>query len=202
MAFEFKLPEIGEGVTQGEIVKWLVKVGDAIGEDQPIVEIMTDKATVEIASPKAGQIEKLLAKEGDTIDVGSGLAQIKEGKNDATTQANGSHGNTKTDVKNTDKSPDRHEAKSKSMPEEKSSAMQDSLKHSSTAPQTSLSRDENQSILASPATRKFARENDISLATIQGSGPQGRVLMEDVVAFSKNPVQEVSSTAKRQIPNH
>ncbi|MBI1861895.1 MAG: hypothetical protein HYR96_13355 [Deltaproteobacteria bacterium] len=61
---DFKLPDIGEGVHEGEITKWLVKTGDQVTADQPMVEIMTDKATVEIPSPVAGTVESLFAKEG------------------------------------------------------------------------------------------------------------------------------------------
>ena len=62
MSFEFKLPDIGEGVVEGEIVEWLIAEGDTVAEDQPIVAVMTDKATVEIPSPKAGKITKLEMK--------------------------------------------------------------------------------------------------------------------------------------------
>ena len=79
MPFEFKLPDIGEGVVEGEIVSWLVKEGDRVGEDQPLVEVMTDKATVEIHSPRAGVITRRLGKEGETIPVGSTLVVIEEG---------------------------------------------------------------------------------------------------------------------------
>ena len=71
MALEFKLPDVGEGIAEGEIVKWLVKVGDVVKEHQSIVEVMTDKATVEVPSPAAGKITALKAKEGDTVPVGS-----------------------------------------------------------------------------------------------------------------------------------
>src|SRR6187431_348551 len=71
MALEFKLPDIGEGIAEGEIVKWLVKAGDAVKEHQPIVEVMTDKATVEVPSPANGTIASLNAKEGETVPVGS-----------------------------------------------------------------------------------------------------------------------------------
>ena len=64
---EFKLPDIGEGVAEGEIVKWLVSEGDSVEEHQSIVEVMTDKATVEVPSPAAGRIEKILAAEGDSV---------------------------------------------------------------------------------------------------------------------------------------
>lgn len=63
--YEFKLPDIGEGVVEGEIVKWLVKEGDLLKEDQPMVEVMTDKATVTIPSPKGGRVLKTHGKEGD-----------------------------------------------------------------------------------------------------------------------------------------
>ena len=75
---DFKLPDIGEGVHEGEIVKWLVKLGDSISEDQPMVEVMTDKATVEIPSPVKGTVSELLAKEGQTIDVGKVIIRIAE----------------------------------------------------------------------------------------------------------------------------
>src|SRR5690349_10518412 len=73
MALEFKLPDIGEGIAEGEIVKWLVKVGDTVKEHQSVVEVMTDKATVEVPSPAAGKITALKAKEGATVPVGSVL---------------------------------------------------------------------------------------------------------------------------------
>src|SRR5688572_741262 len=73
---EFKLPDIGEGVTEGEIVSWLVKVGDAVTENQDMVEVMTDKATVTIGSPKAGMIAELRGKEGDTVPVGQVLVVL------------------------------------------------------------------------------------------------------------------------------
>ena len=78
MAFEFHLPDIGEGVVEGEIVSWKVKVGDKIKLDQPIVEIMTDKATVEIPSPRAGTVTKLNFKEGEICPVGQVLIAIEE----------------------------------------------------------------------------------------------------------------------------
>ena len=73
MALEFKLPDIGEGIAEGEIVKWLVKVGDVVKEHQSIVEVMTDKATVEVPAPAPGKITKIHAKEGDRVPVGSVL---------------------------------------------------------------------------------------------------------------------------------
>ncbi len=82
MALEFKLPDIGEGIAEGEIVKWLVTVGDTVAEHQPVVEVMTDKATVEIPAPQAGKITAIRAKEGDVVPVGSVLF-VLEGAGDA-----------------------------------------------------------------------------------------------------------------------
>jgi len=77
MAYEFKLPDIGEGLVEGEIVKWLVREGDQVRENQPLVNVLTDKAEVEIPSPKTGKIVKLMAKEGEKVPVHSTLVHIE-----------------------------------------------------------------------------------------------------------------------------
>jgi pyruvate dehydrogenase E2 component (dihydrolipoamide acetyltransferase) len=77
MAYVFKLPDLGEGITEGEVVKWLVKVGDEVDEHQPIVEVETDKAIVEVPSPKKGKIVKICKAEGDVVNVGEGLVTIE-----------------------------------------------------------------------------------------------------------------------------
>ncbi len=78
MAYEFKLPDIGEGMAEGEIVRWLVKEGDELKQDQPMVEVMTDKATVEIASPRAGRVLERRYKEGQRCPVGQVLIVIDD----------------------------------------------------------------------------------------------------------------------------
>ncbi len=78
MAIEFKLPDIGEGLADGEIIKWLVSEGDQVGEDQPLVEVLTDKATVEIPSPHDGRILKLCAGEGDVVAIGAAILLFAE----------------------------------------------------------------------------------------------------------------------------
>src|SRR5262245_50273578 len=79
MALEFKLPDIGEGLTEGEITKWLVKEGQQVAADQPMMEVLTDKATVEITAPKAGVIEKILVPDGTKVPVGTVLVVIGDG---------------------------------------------------------------------------------------------------------------------------
>src|SRR2546421_7078553 len=76
MAYEFKLPDLGEGLTEGEIARWLVSEGDEIEEDAPLVEIQTDKTTVEIPSPAAGKVARILVAEGDVVPVGTVLVVI------------------------------------------------------------------------------------------------------------------------------
>lgn len=158
MSFEFKLPDIGEGVTEGEIVKWLVKAGDAVKEDQPIVEVMTDKATVEIATPKSGTIEKLLAKDGEMIQVGKGLVMIQE---------SGASASAVPTAKTTPAPSKAPVATSPAPAVQPASAQQASMASTNV-------------VLASPATRKMAREHGIDLHSIQGSGDHGRVTREDV----------------------
>ena len=78
MAYEFKLPDLGEGLSEGEIARWLVEEGQEIGEDDPLVEIQTDKTTVEIPSPAAGKVARILVAEGETVAVGTVLVVIGE----------------------------------------------------------------------------------------------------------------------------
>src|SRR5205814_872830 len=79
MALEFKLPDIGEGLTEGEVTKWLVKEGDVVAADQPMVEVLTDKATVEITSPRAGTIQKIMVPDGTKVPVGTVIVVIGDG---------------------------------------------------------------------------------------------------------------------------
>jgi pyruvate/2-oxoglutarate dehydrogenase complex dihydrolipoamide acyltransferase (E2) component len=78
VAYEFKLPDLGEGLTEGEVARWLVAEGDEIAEDAPLVEIQTDKTTVEIPSPAAGKVAQILVAEGDVVPVGTVLVVIGE----------------------------------------------------------------------------------------------------------------------------
>ena len=79
MAYEFKLPDLGEGLTEGEIARWLVSEGQVIAEDDPLVEIQTDKTTVEIPSPAAGKVAQILVEEGKVVPVGTVLVVIANG---------------------------------------------------------------------------------------------------------------------------
>src|SRR5215211_9456903 len=78
MAYELKLPDLGEGLTEGEIARWLVQEGEDVGEDDPLVEIQTDKTTVEIPSPAAGKVARIMVGEGEVVPVGTVLVVIGE----------------------------------------------------------------------------------------------------------------------------
>ena len=80
MAYEFKLPDLGEGVAEGEIARWLVEVGQVIDEDDPLLEVQTDKTTVEIPSPAAGKVARILVQEGELVPVGTPLVVIGDGE--------------------------------------------------------------------------------------------------------------------------
>src|SRR5947207_10501547 len=91
VAFEFKLPDLGEGLTEGEVARWLVSEGQEVAEDDPLVEIQTDKTTVEIPSPAAGKVARILVGEGEVVPVGTVLVVIGE---DGTTPQGQSQGQT------------------------------------------------------------------------------------------------------------
>ncbi len=188
MVFEFKLPDIGEGVHEGEIVKWLVSEGDTVEEDQPIVEVMTDKATVELTAPRAGTIASIKAEEGDVIDVGTIFVTIDE---DGGGGGNGAA--TKTEKK---KAP----AKEKAEPEEKEEktlfegqeqvdlVKRKKKKTAAKTPSDGGSRGgpvEHPAgkPIAAPAVRRRAREMDIELKNVKGSGPMGRIVHDDLESF-------------------
>ncbi len=151
--FEFKLPDLGEGVLEGEIVAWLVKPGDLVKEDQNVVEVMTDKATISVPTPKGGKVLKTHGNVGDVAKVHHPLVDFDvEGAVpvQATVHTGGS-----------------------SQPAPKAVA----------APVAAAAVDSNEKVLATPVTRRMAREHGLDLAQISGSGPQGRVLKTDVEAF-------------------
>src|SRR5262252_1204861 len=80
MAYEFKLPDLGEGLTEGEVARWLVSEGQEVAEDDPLVEIQTDKTTVEIPSPAAGKVAQILVAEGQVVPVGTVLVVIGDSR--------------------------------------------------------------------------------------------------------------------------
>ena len=178
MAREFRLPDIGEGLTEAEIVQWLVPVGEKVEADQPIVEVETDKAVVEIPSPYAGTVLSHGATEGETIEVGSILVVIgEEGENSSSPEPSTS----KPAPKREDPSAIWESPKPDTQPvapivgtlEEEAEVIE--------AAAEPVSRPTGP-VKALPVVRKLARDNGVDIQTLVGSGPGGRVTREDVEA--------------------
>ncbi|PXF24744.1 MAG: branched-chain alpha-keto acid dehydrogenase subunit E2 [Methanobacteriota archaeon] len=161
----FKLPDIGEGVVEGEVVQWHVSVGDAVKEDDPIVDVMTDKATVTIPSPVSGVVSSLNGEAGDMIAVGSALVEFDS---EDTPPAAEPAAAAEPEV----------EAASEPEPEPETEPASKPDPEPAPAPAAPSGR-----ALASPALRRRAREAGIDIAQISGSGPSGRIRNADLDAF-------------------
>lgn len=159
---ELKLPELGEGVHEGELVRWLVKPGDSVKDDQVVCEIMTDKATVELPAPFSGTVTALTAKEGETVKVGQTMLTY-EGKGASATKTTAEPAHSPVPAQKTTPAP---------------MAAKSSNGGSNGGSTTQLTI--GGSVTAAPATRKLAREMGIDLTQISGSGPHGRVMKEDL----------------------
>jgi pyruvate/2-oxoglutarate dehydrogenase complex dihydrolipoamide acyltransferase (E2) component len=170
VAYEFKLPDLGEGLTEGEIARWLVAEGQEIGEDDPLVEIQTDKTTVEIPSPAAGKVARILVAEGETVAVGTVLIVIGE--------ANGHAGEAPV-------ASDRHRERRLSGAEPAVDE-QAPAEEQPTAPAVSSGLAPGR-VRATPLVRRLAQELGVDLETLAGSGPQGRVTEEDVRSAAASP---------------
>lgn len=160
MAYEFKLPDIGEGVVEGEIVRWLVNEGDELTQDQPMVEVMTDKATVEIPAPRPGKVLSRHYAEGQLCPVGKVLITIDDGG--AAVAPKAAEGRKRRPSLNGNPV-----------------AAQPQLQQEPLPPPAAAAPPPVE-VLATPATRKLARELGVNLQTVKGSGPAGRITHEDV----------------------
>jgi len=161
MVYEFRLPDIGEGIAEGEVVRWLVKEGDVLQEEQPMVEIMTDKATVEIPAPRSGRVARLMFAEGQICPVGKVLIAIEipdTAAGDAIAAA----------------APARVEVAPAAATGEKAS-------------RNNGVNARDAGVLATPATRKLARDVDVDIRDVTGTGPAGRVTSDDVRAHAGTP---------------
>jgi pyruvate dehydrogenase E2 component (dihydrolipoamide acetyltransferase) len=156
MPIELKLPDVGEGIAEGEVVRWLVAEGAQVKEDDPLVEILTDKANVEIPSPVAGTVVKILAQPGQVVKVGESLALIEPAAGQV---AAARHVTISSDRPTT-------------TPREAMEPGQGSPPKSAGVP--------GGDVLATPVVRKLAKDLGVELGKVPGSGPGGRITEEDV----------------------
>jgi 2-oxoisovalerate dehydrogenase E2 component (dihydrolipoyl transacylase) len=162
VAQSFKLPDLGEGLTEGEVARWLVAEGQEIGEDAPLVEIQTDKATVEIPSPYAGTVLAILVAAGELVPVGTELVVIGEAGELASYKSSQAASATATVAEATD-----------------------NLSQAPEAPSSGAMR-----VQATPVVRRIAQELGVDLALVTGTGPGGRITEGDVRGAAAGAVQE------------
>lgn len=175
MAFDFKLPDIGEGIHEGEIVKWFVKPGDEIKEDDILLEVQNDKAVVEIPSPVEGKILEIKVTEGTVAVVGDVLVTIDyDGEIPASAHAH------------------EEEDDAVSAPEPQKT---ETNEEEPAAQATDVEVDESRRIIAMPSVRKYAREKGIDIRKVNGSGDNGRILKTDIDNFGMEKPAGETATA-------
>ncbi|MBB6449444.1 pyruvate dehydrogenase E2 component (dihydrolipoamide acetyltransferase) [Geomicrobium halophilum] len=182
MAFKFELPDIGEGIHEGEIVQWMVKEGDNVEEDDVLCEVQNDKAVVEIPSPVDGKILDLKVEENTTITVGDVIVTIDDGS--------GAEEDSEDKAESSSEKKDSSEDKEASSSQEKD-----------TGKESTQDQEEQKRVIAMPSVRKYAREQGVNINEVTGSGKNGRILREDVEAFlsgdeaaDEEPAEEKAAT--------
>ncbi len=180
MVFEFKLPDLGEGLHEAELVEWFVKEGEEVKVDQPIAKMETAKALVDVPSPKAGRILKLHAKPGQTVLVGETLVTILEPG---------------------EKPPKEKEIEPSEKPEEKGAyAVEELPKEEIVIEKPTLKEKEEKeeaAVLATPAVRRLAKELGVDITKIKGTGKGGMITKEDVISLKAAPPEKLSAQAQR-----
>ena len=182
--FAFKMPDIGEGVVEGEVVEWMVAVGDVVKEDDPILSVMTDKATVEIPSPVDGKVTKVIGEAGDILPVGVVCIEFE-------VEGSGNASASEQAPAKTEAAPAKEEAKPAPAPTPAPVAAP------APAPVAAapVARAAGTKALASPAVRQRAREANISLDHVAGSGPAGRISHADLDAHIAGGASGASRSA-------
>ncbi|MET3319696.1 UNVERIFIED_ORG: pyruvate dehydrogenase E2 component (dihydrolipoamide acetyltransferase) [Peribacillus simplex] len=157
---EFKLPDVGEGMHEGEIIKWLIKEGESVTQDQPIVEVQTDKVNAELTAPATGVVKKILFTEGDIVEVGTTIFTIQE--------------------ENEISVPETF-VMEKEPPVMQPADVKVNSEHITSKPHLEAAR-----VLATPYVRQMAREMKVDIQQVKGSGPAGRIIESDLQQFIEN----------------
>jgi pyruvate dehydrogenase E2 component (dihydrolipoamide acetyltransferase) len=201
---QFKLPELGEGVHEGELIKWRVKPGDQVNYDQPLCEIMTDKATVEIPSAFKGKVQEIHAKEGQVVTVGQLMISFEGvgGAAQASAPAAAAHAPAPA-------APAASAASASPAP-----AIQAKVSAPMSAGVMAADVSIHGRVPAAPSTRRYAREQGVDLAQVSPTGPNGRVMREDIerwlsgagavsagpAAIAKGPARVFPQGGEERIP--
>jgi 2-oxoisovalerate dehydrogenase E2 component (dihydrolipoyl transacylase) len=194
--FTFKLPDIGEGITEAEIATWRVNVGDTVKEDQPLVDVLTEKAAVEIPSPYAGKVIELKGSPGDFVPVGSIMVVLEVAGEGAAEEPAAAAA-----VAPAQPAPAAKEkpAKPASAPAPATASAAPVAQAAASAPVSLVPRNEGEKPLATPAVRQRARDLGIQLSYVPGSGPAGHITHADLDAFiARKPVSGAVVSNARQ----
>ncbi len=175
---EFKLPSLGENIKSGNVVKINVSIGQTIQKDQPLIELETDKATVEVPSPMDGVIQEILIKEGQDVKIGQVILKIEEKE---------TAGKSKTAV--AAESSKIEQPIRETSPASPPGDLTQTTSSASSAPILPVSAE----VSAAPSVRRFAREIGIEIAKVPGTGPRGRISLEDVKAYAKRILTSVGA---------
>lgn len=171
MAYKFRLPEMGEGLTEGDVASWLVKEGDQIKADDPLIEIQTDKSTTQLVSPVDGTVKTLNVKEDDHVEKGDDLLLIDDGKDGVSTNVEAEDGGDD----DADEAPAEEEAPKEEAPKESAAPAKGGV-----APLA----EPNKLVMAMPSVRQYARDKGVDISLVQPSGKHGQVLKEDIDNFN------------------
>jgi pyruvate dehydrogenase E2 component (dihydrolipoamide acetyltransferase) len=192
MPFNFVLPDLGEGITEGEIRKWIVKEGDAVEEHQTVLEIETDKAVVEVPSPRKGKVLEIKKKEGEIALVGETLMTVAlEGEGQAAkavVEEKPAEKKATTEEKKTERP--KSVSVVGTLPEE-----EEELIGHQVLPEEKEKEKEISRVMATPAVRALARELGVRIETVKGSGPSGSVTAEDLKNVSGRVPQPAEDKA-------
>ena len=201
-----KLPELGENIEGGDVLRVMVKPGDAIQKDQPVLELETDKATIEVPSSAAGVVKEIKVKPGEKVKVGQTIFTVDEnGAGAAPAKADAAKAETKAETAKPETQPtqpaeppppkaeapvkaERRKAEVVEMKPSRAQATPEQDKKSAPQPAPApapAQAADPASIPAAPSARRLARELGVNIAEIQGSGPGGRISMDDVTAFAR-----------------
>lgn len=183
LSFEFRLPDIGEGIHEGEIVKWFVKAGDEVQEDDILCEVQNDKAVVEIPSPVKGKVTEVVVSEGTVAVVGDVLVKLDApGYEDL--KFKGDHSDEEKAEEKTEAQVQATAEDGQAVEKEKVETPDKKVDSKETAKTAANEQPKGDTrVIAMPSVRKFAREKEVRIADVIGSGKNGRVLKEDIEAF-------------------